>query len=120
MNRKNFLALFTAVLFSAVSSQAFASQGQENFDFLGDSTLNAKVNPFESKLINNTLQIKFLAGNGSGVVGMHDILGNRIFESTASEFVDFNMNNLKPGVYFIVWREGKQSYTRRFVYRPEN
>lgn len=119
MKRRFFLHLIPLIFGLAASPFAFANGEVENSNGLGDSTLAAKINPFESKIVNGNLQIRFLAGNGSGIVGMHDILGNKIFESSASEFVEFNMNGLKSGVYFIVWRENKTSFTRRFVFRRE-
>lgn len=96
------------------------AENRGNMEWLGDSSLSIRTNPFETKLSNGVLQIKFIAGNGSGVVGMHDILGNKVFEATADDVVEFSTRSLKSGVYFIVWRENKNSFTRRIVIRHEN
>ncbi|HRH34111.1 MAG TPA: T9SS type A sorting domain-containing protein [Catalimonadaceae bacterium] len=113
-------AVFLALALQVFSNRTFASQAVSNYEMIGDSSLSAKTNPFDARIINGRLVIKFQTGNSNGVVGLHDILGNKVFESTSGENIDFSMAGLRSGVYFLVWKDNRNSFTRRIVFRQEN
>jgi len=122
--------LLYAVLLIFATSQAFAarfslihSDFSKDAEAPGDSAIFSKSsqsNPFDSRIINGRLQISIKPGVTSGVVGLHDILGNRIFEAAANENIEWSLAGLKSGIYILVWKESRNSFTKRIVYRQEN
>ena len=77
-------------------------------------------NPVEAKIFNDRLQINIKAPNVSGLVTVHDVLGNKILETQANDNNALSMAGHKSGVYFIVWKDQKSSFTKRFLYRADN
>lgn len=120
MKRIVVAATFFALSLPVLSFGAIANESVFTTDFVGDSAQSAKINPFDARIVNGRLSIKFLSNSTSAVVGLHDILGNKVFESNSLENVDFSMAGLKSGVYFLVWKDNRNSFTRRIVYRQEN
>ena len=77
-------------------------------------------NPVEAIIVNDRLHISIKTQNPTGSIIIHDILGNRILETSANEEKSISMAGHKSGVYFIVWRDNKISYTKRILYRTDN
>lgn len=130
------LLYLTALLF-IVGSQAFAKKYSIIYsDFgttaewmaegPGDSTVftrasqSSQAAPFDSKIINGRLQIVLRNTAGSAIVALHDILGNKVFEAPANENVEWSLAGLKSGIYILVWKENRASFTKRIVFRQEN
>jgi hypothetical protein len=84
------------------------------------SNLVIQENPIESKIINERLLVQVKTSSNSGTIKVHDLLGNKIIETTANDGLDISMAGHKAGVYFIIWKDGKNSFTKKFIYRPEN
>jgi len=77
-------------------------------------------NPIETKLINNRLQIFIKTPNASGVITIHDLLGNTVLQTQADQNTEVSMAGHKSGVYFIGWKDGKSNFTKRIIYRADN
>jgi hypothetical protein len=77
-------------------------------------------NILDTKVINGRLMVSIKESNANGLICLHDVLGNKIFESPANDNVDWSMAGLKSGVYFVVWKEGKNNFTKRILFRQEN
>lgn len=115
--------------FSAFVSTAFGSSfGEENT--AGDSTsigilsvqnpVPNSENPITLIQRDGRLQIRFTAEINTGMVYLFDLLGNKIHESNANDNIDWSLANLKSGVYFVVWKENKTSFTRKFIHKQDN
>jgi hypothetical protein len=50
---------------------------------------------------------------------MFDILGNKVFELPANETVEYSLANLKSGLYFVVLKNQKGNFTRKFLHKQE-
>jgi hypothetical protein len=50
---------------------------------------------------------------------MFDILGNKVFEIPANESLEYSVANLKSGLYFLILKGPKGSYTRKFLHKQE-
>jgi hypothetical protein len=77
-------------------------------------------NPIEAKIIGGRLQVAIKSGISSGTISLHDVLGNKVFETAANDNIDWSLAGLKSGVYFVAWRDNKSNFTKRLVYRQEN
>jgi hypothetical protein len=75
--------------------------------------------PFAFLVKDKRLEIKMDAANQSGRVFLFDILGNKVLEANANDAIDWSLAGLKSGVYFIVWKDAKASYTKKFLYKQE-
>jgi hypothetical protein len=75
--------------------------------------------PFEVFQREKRLEIKMAVENQSGRVFLFDILGNKVLEANANDAIDWSLAGLKSGVYFIVWKDAKASFTKKFLYKQE-
>jgi hypothetical protein len=73
----------------------------------------------EVRVIDNRLQVDLPENLKSGKVVVFDLLGNQVFESNSNSNIDFSMAGQKSGIYFVVWKDGKTSLTKKFVYKQE-
>jgi hypothetical protein len=108
--------------FVMVSSSGQISKGSISTNSVTSSRniIANSENPVEAKIINDRLQINIKASNVSGLVSIHDILGNKIFEAPANDNNSLSMVGHKSGVYFVVWKDQKSSFTKRFFYWADN
>jgi hypothetical protein len=66
------------------------------------------------------LKIELSQDFHSGNVYLCDLLGNKILESTANDNIDWSLANLKSGVYFVIWKDNKSSFTKKFIHKQDN
>jgi hypothetical protein len=50
---------------------------------------------------------------------MYDILGNKVFELPANDALEFPVANLKSGLYFVVLKGSKGSFTKKILHKQE-
>ncbi len=93
----------------AVSGSRFGIQNQ----------ISSQENPLNLVLREGRLQIRLSEAYHSGTVYLFDLLGNKVMESGANDNIDWSLAGLKSGVYFVVWKDGKASFTRKLLYKQE-
>jgi len=84
------------------------------------SFANHGENPIETRMNNERLQISIRSLNASGSIALYDILGNKLIETPANDNIEVTMAGYRSGAYFVVWKDNKMSFTKRFIYRSEN
>jgi len=77
-------------------------------------------NPLQFVVKEGRLQIRLPEELHTGSVFLFDLLGNKIFETLANDNIDWSLANLKSGIYFVVWKENKSSFTRKFIHKQDN
>jgi hypothetical protein len=80
---------------------------------------NPSKDPLELIIRSGKLQIRWNEAYPSGDVFLYDLLGNKIFIARANEAIEWNMENLRTGVYFVVWKDGRNAFTKKFLYRQD-
>jgi hypothetical protein len=116
------------LVFNASGNSYFTVQMPGGSQIKGQINTNPvlKVNPnfkesnLETRLVNGRLQVVLKDQNAIGLIALHDVLGNKIFESPANDNIDWSMAGLKSGVYFLVWKDGRNNQTRRILFRQDN
>lgn len=113
--------LFAAALFISFSTMGSEINIFPNSPSVGsESDFQPQVNPLNLVLRDGRLKIELDQQYHSGNVYLCDLLGNRILESTANDNIDWSLANLKSGVYFVIWKDNKASFTRKFIHKQEN
>ncbi len=120
------LFLFAAAfLISAVSYGASGFLGGKDSLAVSGSRsgiqnqVSAQENPMNLVLREGRLQIRLTEAYHTGTIYLFDLLGNKVMESGANDNIDWSLAGLKSGVYFVVWKDGKASFTRKLVYKQE-
>ena len=113
--------LFTAALFISISTVgAEINTKQNETAVVSENGFQPQVNPLNLVVRDGRLKIELNQESHSGHVYLCDLLGNKILESTANDNIDWSLANLKSGVYFVVWKDDKASYTRKFIHKQDN
>lgn len=75
--------------------------------------------PLELIIRPGKLQIRWNESFPSGEVFLYDLLGNKLLCSRANEAIEWNLENFRTGVYFVVWKDGRRAFTKKFLYRQD-
>jgi len=113
--------LFAAALFisfSTIGSGINTIQNSTSVD--SENAVQPQANPLSLVLRDGRLKIELDQNVHSGNVYLCDLLGNKILESTANDNIDWSLANLKSGVYFVIWKDNKSSFTRKFIHKQDN
>jgi hypothetical protein len=115
MNKIIFSSLILVFVLSIFSSTSYASlsHAEEN------ETISPLAEPFSLVFRDSRLHIEFNNEHKNGMVSMFDILGNKVFELPANETVEYSLANLKSGLYFVVLKNQKGNFTRKFLHKQE-
>lgn len=113
--------LFAAALFISFSTLGAEINNYSNSVSVdSENGFQPQVNPLNLVLRDGRLKIELAQEFHSGNVYLCDLLGNRILESTANDNIDWSLANLKSGVYFVIWKDNKTSFTRKFIHKQDN
>jgi len=113
--------LFAAALFISLSTTgADVFSNSYSTSTGAENSFQAQLNPLNLVLRDGRLKIELDQEFHSGHVYLCDLLGNRIFESPANDNIDWSLANLKSGVYFVIWKDNKTSFTRKFIHKQDN
>lgn len=115
--KKLLLSTFFLGLLLSFESQAISRSFPEAGDDV--SHVAGPESQIDLRIIDNRLQVNLSDNMKSGKIVVFDILGNQIFESNSNSNIDFSMAGQKSGIYFVVWKDGKTSLTKKFVYKQE-
>jgi hypothetical protein len=80
---------------------------------------NTSDNPLNLVLRDGRLKITLADDFNSGKIFLFDLLGNKILEASANENIDWSLAGLKSGVYFVVLKDAKASFTKKFLFKQE-
>ncbi len=113
--------LFAAALFISFSTIGARINNIQNSTSVDSETgFQPQANPLNLVLRDGRLKIELAQESHSGNVYLCDLLGNKILESTANDNIDWSLANLKSGVYFVIWKDNKSSFTKKFIHKQDN
>jgi len=84
-----------------------------------ENPLPEATEPFSLLIRQSRLHIEIAADYQTGMVSMYDILGNKVFELPANDALEFPVANLKSGLYFVVLKGSKGSFTKKILHKQE-
>jgi len=97
----------------AVSSRISGKNSSES------EVISPENEPFILTLRQSRLHVEIAPEHRNSVISMFDILGNKVFEIPANESLEYSVANLKSGLYFLILKGPKGSYTRKFLHKQE-
>ena len=122
---KNIILLSFALL---ISFSGFGYENPGNKDSLSlssnhKSTIERRPatseNPLNLLLRDSRLKVTLSDNLNSGTVYLFDLLGNKVFEASANETIDWSLAGLKSGIYFVVLKDVKSSFTKKLLFKQE-
>lgn len=84
-----------------------------------ENNLSEVTEPFSLLIRQSRLHIEISADYQTGLVSMYDILGNKVFELPANDALEYPVANLKSGLYFVVLKSSKGSFTKKVLHKQE-
>jgi hypothetical protein len=104
---------------SAYSITKAVASRPEAEKLAGNELLSPESEPFVLTLRQSRLHVEIMPEHRNSSLSMFDILGNKVFEMPANESVEYNVANLKSGLYFLILKGPKGNFTRKFLHKQE-
>jgi hypothetical protein len=101
----------------SISKAAFSRPESEKTS--GSDASSPESEPFVLTLRQSRLHVDISPEHRNSSLSMFDILGNKVFEMPANESLEYNVANLKSGLYFLILKGPKGNFTRKFLHKQE-